>query len=215
MSNNTEQTKKLSGNLKAARSATLELTGQLRRVGKLMSTARQRVALACTGGSCQPQEATGLRNGVTGGASLSLGRNLADGVSKTLGESVRGALRSLVKGLGKSLAGNLKQSAGGGLFGGLVGGLVGGGLDLLAGKLFPKRQKVEVENTVQANIMNFPRLSDLGFATNPASRLLGDRSVPRGPAFTVTVDYRNGAQDLIAAKVTSHLAQLNELHGRF
>jgi hypothetical protein len=122
---------------------------------------------------------------------------------------LRSTLSSLTRGIGSLVA----QRSGGGLLGGLLGNLVGGGLGLLLGRLFRRRQAVRVENTVQTEVLNFPRASDLTLAVNPASRLLGGRAIARGPAFTVTVDYKQGAEDVVAAKVAGKLADLNSLQG--
>ena len=84
---------------------------------------------------------------------------------------------------------------------------------LLADRLLRKRQPVQVANEVQARVVNFPSVTDLGFALNPASRLFGGRAVPRGPAFTVELDYRSGAEDVISARVASRLLEENAAQG--
>ena len=99
------------------------------------------------------------------------------------------------------------------MIGGLLGSLVSGGLGMLIGKLFQKKQRVSVAGTVRTEVLNFPRLSNLNLATNPASRLLGGRAAVRGPAFTVTVDYRDGAEDVVSAKVATKLSELNAMQG--
>jgi len=122
-------------------------------------------------------------------------------------------MRSLLSTLTRSLAQAAGRAVGGGLGGSLLSTLVGGGLSLLFSRLFRRRQTVKVDNVVRAEVLNFPRVSSLDFATNPASRLFGGRAVPRGPAFTVEVDYKHGAEDVVAAKVAAKLADLNALQG--
>ncbi len=219
---NEDQAKGLTNGLRTVRTAAEDMTDQLRRFNRHLSDTRQRAVAACSGGVCTetPAAGTAAGGGSGGGSSIkldtsSLGGDLLSGLTKSVSSGLQGVVQSLVSSLGDVISGSIRKQSGGGLFGGLLGNLVGGGLDLLVDRLFPDRGSVEVTNTVQARIMNFPGLSDLGLATNPASRLLGGRSIARGPAFTVTVDYRNGAQDVIAAKVAGELKQLNELHGRF
>jgi hypothetical protein len=130
-----------------------------------------------------------------------------------LGGDFQRALQSLLGSLARSIAGGIGKAVGGGLGGSLISTLVGTGLSLLIGKLFHKRQSVQVENTVKSEVLNFPRLLGLDFATNPASRLFGERSAARGPAFTVEVNYKGGAEDIVTAKVASRLADLNLQHG--
>jgi hypothetical protein len=122
-------------------------------------------------------------------------------------------LRNALGGVARSIGSLVSRQAGGGILGGLLGNLVGGGLGLLAGKLFQRRERVSVAGVVQTEVLNFPRLSDIGLATNPASRLFGGRAVPHGPAFTVTVDYKQGAEDVVSAKVASKLSELNAMQG--
>lgn len=207
----------LGGELAAARRAVSELSVQLRKLQRASRETRSRAVAACSGGTC----ADGALQGSTAPDGKALSRELATTVSRSLASAtrqalsgdlarvLRGALSSLARGIG-GLAG---QRSGGGLLGGLLGNLVGGGLSLLLGKLFRRRQTVRVENTVQTEVLNFPRASNLTLAANPASRLFGGRAVARGPAFTVTVDYRQGAEDVVAAKVAGKLADLNSLQG--
>ena len=66
---------------------------------------------------------------------------------------------------------------------------------------------------IRAEVLNFPRLSSLDFAANPASRLFSGRAVPRGPAFVVEVSYRGGSDEIITAKVAQKLTELNMIEG--
>lgn len=122
-------------------------------------------------------------------------------------------MRSIASSVARSFAGLAGRAAGGGLAGGLLSSIVGGGLSLLVGRLFPRRQRVQVDNTVRAEVLNFPRFSSLDFAANPASRLFGGRAVARGAAFKVEIAYRDGAEDIISAKVASRLSDLNSFQG--
>jgi hypothetical protein len=60
-------------------------------------------------------------------------------------------------------------------------------------------------------VLNFPD-ANLTLAANPG-RLFGGRAVVRGPSFTVSIDYRNGAEDVVAAKVAQKLSDLNSMQG--
>ncbi|GEM_PF-3453403 len=207
----------LGGELAAARRAVAELSGQLRKLRRTGRETRARVIATCTGGTCA--EVSAQRGAAPDGVNLS--RELATTVSRSLASATRQALsgdfarvlRNALSSLARGIGGLVAQRSGGGLLGGLLGNLVGGGLGLLVGRLFRRRQSVRVENTVQTEVLNFPRASNLTLAANPASRLFGGRAVARGPAFTVTVDYRQGAEDVVAAKVAGKLADLNALQG--
>ena len=142
-----------------------------------------------------------------------LGGSVASTLARTLSGDLRRMLRSMLTSVARAVAGAAGRAVGGGLGGSLVSTLVGGGLSLLIGRLFRRRQRVRVDNVVRAEVLNFPRLSSLDLATNPASRLFGSRAMPRGPAFTVEVDYTQGAEDLVTAKVAAKLADLNVMQG--
>jgi len=209
----------LSAGLKSARAATAELTRQLRRTQRAEKAMLRKAALACPGGQCFQSAASagaGVRPGddalssklATGAASA-----LAGSASRALSTAFSGVLRNLLSNLARSIGNTVSRSLGGGLFGGLLGGLLGGGLSLLAGRLFRHKQRVVVDNTVQTEVLNFPESTNLMLAANPASRLFGGRAVVRGPSFTVSIDYRNGAEDLVAARVAQKLSDLNSMQG--
>jgi hypothetical protein len=186
--------------------------------------AASRAPSACPGGVCPAggsgagteSPATGSSSGSAGGLS-GLGSALSSGLGTAMKAALSGdfqrALQSLLSSLTRSIAGGIGKAVGGGLGGSLAGALVGTGLSLLIGKLFHKRQSVQVENTVRSEVLNFPSLLGLDFAANPASRLFGERAVARGPAFTVEVNYKGGAEDIVTAKVASRLMDLNLQHG--
>jgi hypothetical protein len=200
--------------LKQLRTGTARLTAELQqarrdaRAAVLRGGPAQRQAsAACSGGSCSTQSAAGS----------SVGDILAKGISGGLSSAIRNAvrndfsaaLRSMLSSVSRSIASAAGRGAGGGLGGSFLSSLVGGGLSLLVGKLFKQKQRVQVDNTVRAEVLNFPRYTNLDFAANPASRLFGARAIPRGPAFTVEVDYRGGAEDVVTAKVAAKLAEEN------
>ena len=136
-------------------------------------------------------------------------KGLTSALRTGLGGSFASALRSMLGTITRSITGALSKSVGGGPGGSLLSSLVGGGLSMLVGKLFKKRQVVKVDNTVRAEVLNFPRLSGLDLAVNPASRLFGGRALARGPAFSVSVEYKGGAEDIVAAKVATKLSEIN------
>ena len=207
----------LGGELAAARRAVSELSSQLRKLQRAGRETRRRVVATCSGGTCADgaarDSAAPGRSGLTQELTTAVSRSLASAARQALSGDftrvLRGALSSLTRGIGGLVA----RHSGGGLLGGLVGNLVGGGLSLLLGRLFRRQQTVRVENTVQTEVLNFPRASNLTLAANPASRLFGGRAIARGPAFTVTIDYKQGAEDVVAAKVAAKLADLNTLQG--
>jgi hypothetical protein len=129
--------------------------------------------------------------------------NAGDALRQGLASMLRSSISALTRGIG------------GGAGGGLLGGLLGSGLSLLAGgllsKLFRKRQELEPRRLDE--LLNFPRLNSLDYASNPASRLFGGRAVARGPAFSVEINYRNGAEDVVAAKVAHKLLDINAMRG--
>jgi hypothetical protein len=181
---------------------------------------------ACPGGVCPAPSGgggggTGGADGGGGAAGPSAGGSFGSALTSGLGAAMRAALsgdftralQSMLQSIVRSIASSVGRAAGGGVGGSLVSTLVGTGLSLLLGKLFHKRQAVQVENTVRAEVLNFPRLSSLDFAANPASRLFGARAVARGPAFAVEVSYRGGAEELVTAKVAQRLADLNLQQG--
>jgi len=192
--------RQLARSMQEAQGATRELSGQL---------ARWRSELR---DGIDPLRHTGSVQGGTSAAQLrerqaGSTRSLLTPLLVELQKGLRGMLGQLTRGL----TGSLSRSLGGG--GGLLGGLLGTGLGLLTQHLFRQRQAVRVDNEVQARIVNFPSVTDLGFALNPASRLFGGRATARGPAFTVQVDYRGGAEDIVTAKVASRLLEDNAAAG--
>lgn len=209
--------RELGGELAGARRAVSELSVQLRKLHRASRETRTRVVATCSGGTCADGAAQGSAaaggNGLTRELTTAVSRSLASATRQALSGDFTRVLRGALSGLARGIGGLAGQRSGGGLLGGLVGNLVGGGLSLLLGKLFRRRQTVRVENTVQTEVLNFPRASNLTLAANPASRLFGGRAVARGPAFTVTVDYKQGAEDVVAAKVAGKLADLNSLQG--
>ena len=150
---------------------------------------------------------------VANASGAQLAATMAKGLSSALRSGMAGGLRSALRPLlstfMRSITSALRKSVGGRLGGGLLSSLVGGGLSMLLGKLFKKRQVVKVDNTVRTEVLNFPRLSGLDLAVNPASRLFGGRALARGPAFTVSVEYKGGAEDIVAAKVAAKLSEIN------
>jgi hypothetical protein len=208
----------LSRDLRTVGQAASSLTTQLRQLtnaGRGLS----RSASACSDGSCSASGG-GASSASNAGGLASTGANLGATFTRALSGSfssvtnaLQSAVRSTLLGLTRTLASTVARASGGGIFGGLLGSLVGGGLSAIVGGLFQRKHTVRVDNTVRAEVLNFPRLASLDFAVNPASRLLAGRASPRGPAFTVEVDYRHGAEDVVAAKVAGRLRDLNLLQG--
>jgi hypothetical protein len=239
MSNN-EYNTELAISLKSVRDAAVQLAASLKSARDGGRAALRRVSY-CANGMCygpadRPPSAaigatgaaadrwgggSGARDGVAAGGATSgafaLGPIVASAIRAGMSGDIRQALQSTLQTTLRSLVSGIAQSvargAGGGLGGSLLGSLVGGGLGLLAGKLFQRREKVQVDNVVRAEVLNFPRLTSLDFAANPASRLFGARAMARGPAFAVEVNYRNGAEDVVVAKVAQKLLDINSLHG--
>lgn len=209
--------KHLAEGLKATRKATTELTATLRKIQRAEKAALRKATLACTGGQCgaETPASAGAKPGeaLAGKSASGLARNLAGSLSSTLSGDFSRVLRNVFSNLARSIGSMISRSLGGGLFGGTLGGLISGGLSLLAGRLFRKKQRVVVDNTVQTEVLNFPAATNLTLAANPASRLFGGRAVVRGPAFNVSIDYRNGAEDLVTAKVAQKLADINAMQG--
>lgn len=195
--------RQLARSLQEARGATRELNGSL---------ARWRDELQR---NLEPLRRAGSLSGGTSAAQL---RERQAGSTRSLlapllGELQKG-LRGLLSQLTRSLTGSLSRSLGGsGGAGGILGSVLGAGIGLLADRLLRRRQAVRVDNEIQARVVNFPSVTDLGYALNPASRLFGGRAVPRGPAFTVQVDYRGGAEDIVTARVASRLLEDNAAAG--
>jgi hypothetical protein len=219
MSKQDEHIKQLSAGLKSARAATAELTRQLRRTQRAEKAMLRKATLACPGGQCFQSAAlagAAARGGdgaVSDKLAAGVARALAGRASRTMSTAFTGVLRNPVSNLARSIGNSVSRSMGGGLFGGLLGGMLGGGLNLLAGRLFRQKQRVVVDNTVQTEVLNFPEATNLTLAANPASRLFGGRAMVRGPSFTVSIDYRHGAEDLVTAKVAQQLADLNSMQG--
>ncbi|MCH7472193.1 hypothetical protein IIA79_04495 [bacterium] len=207
----------LAQSLKQVRSATAELTSQMRKLNRIGRSSSKKHAAACPGGVCAAP------GGGFGGAGRGAGQGpaysrslqglMSTAVRNALSGDFRRTLRSMLSSIVRGITTTAGRSAGGGLGGSLVSTLVGGGLSLVLGRLFKRRQRVQVENVVRAEVLNFPRLSGLDFATNPASRLIGGRAVARGPGFVVEIDFKSGAEDIVAAKVAQRLSDLNVLHG--
>lgn len=194
--------RQLARSLQEARSSTRELSGQLSRWRDELQRGLEplRNVSAVSGGTTRAQ----LRLRQAGSTRTLLAPFMAE---------LQKSLRGMLAGLTRSITGSLTRSLGGSGGGGILGGVLGAGIGILADRLLRKRQPVQVANEVQARIVNFPSVTDLGFALNPASRLFGGRAVPRGPAFTVELDYRSGAEDVIAARVTSRLLEENSAQG--
>lgn len=203
-------TDNLAETMRVLRNTAAELNGQMRKANDLARQARS-AAASCVGGNCStgPQREDAGRRSSAAGTSLFS----ASAVRAAISGDWRAALSSMLGSLSRNIAGQLGQAVGGGLGGSLISSLVGGGLSVLLGRLFRKRQQVTVDNTVRAEVLNFPRITSLDLASNPASRLFSGRAVSRGPAFSVEVSYRGGAEELVSAKVASRLAQLNFLQG--
>jgi hypothetical protein len=204
---NEENSKTLSESMRRLRATADELAAQMRKVSEAGQRSRT-AAAACIGGACgaaststnssSPQRSAGSAPVIPAAA-----------VRAAFSGDWRGALQGVMSSLIRNLTAQISRSMGGGLGSSLLTPLIGGGLSMLLGRLFRKKQQVVVDNTVKAEVLNFPRLSSLDFASNPASRLFSGRAVPRGPAFVVQVDYRGGAEDLVSAKVAARLADIN------
>jgi hypothetical protein len=194
--------RQLARSIQEARGATQELSGQLGRWREDLREGLEplRRMSSASGGSTAAQ----LRERQAGST-----RSL---VSPLLAELQKG-LGTLISKLTSSLTGSISRSLGGGLGGGLLSGIIGAGIGALTQRLFRRNQPVRVDNEIQARIVNFPSVTDLGFALNPASRLFGGRAVARGPAFTVEVQYREGAEDMVTARVASKLLEDNAAAG--
>ncbi|MCB1186934.1 hypothetical protein KDL29_07175 [bacterium] len=194
---------RLAGSLGQARASTEQLSGQLERWRDELRRGLEplRAASATSGGTSRAE----LRQRQAGSTRTLMAPFIAE-----LQKSLRGMIAKLTQGITGSLTRALGGGSGGG---GILSGLLGAGIGLLADRLLKKRQPVQVANEVQARVVNFPSVTDLGFALNPASRLFGGRAVPRGPAFTVELDYRNGAEDVISARVASRLLEENAAQG--
>jgi len=218
MTKRDENLRQLAEGLKAARAATFELTRQLRKIQRAEKSTLTKVTQVCAGGRCGPvplsggSDQSGLRTS-SGQLGSGMASTLFAGLRNAITGDFRRVLQSVFSNLVRSIGNLVSRSTGGGLFGGLLGGLVGGGLNLLAGRLFRRKQRVVVDNTVQTEVLNFPQATNLTLAANPASRLFGGRAVVRGPSFTVSIDYRNGAEDIVAAKVAQKLSDLNSMQG--
>lgn len=192
---------RLAGSLQQAGASTRELSGQLERWRDELRRGLEplREAAATSGGTSRAQ----LKQRQAGSTRTLLAPFITE---------LRSSLTGLLKKLTSSITGSISRSIGGS-GGGILGGLLGAGIGILADRLLKQRQPVQVANEVQARVVNFPSVTDLGFALNPASRLFGGRAVPRGPAFTVELDYRNGAEDVITARVASRLLEENASQG--
>ena len=202
--------------LRQVRATTAQLTVALKKsrqdaraAGLRSPSAAEQTADTRGGAGCAERS----KSGGSSGAGDVLAKGISGGLSSAIRYSLRNdftsALRSMLASVSRSIGAAVGRSAGGGLGGGILSSLVGGGLSLLLGRLFRQKQRVQVDNTVRAEVLNFPRWSSLDFAANPASRLFGARAVPRGPAFSVSVEYRDGAEDIVTAKVASKLAEEN------
>ncbi|MCC7477042.1 hypothetical protein IT575_01170 [bacterium] len=224
------EARSLAASLRAVRAAAGEFVGGLRQAREQL----RRGASYCADGRCYGPGGSGSSSGAGGGGgaggfnpfaglSSALLRGAFSGAggsggnagSAGLGDALRQSLAGSLRGLISSLSKGLSQSLGGGPGGSLFGGLLGAGLSALAGgligRLFRRRQPVEPRPMEE--LLNFPRLSSLDLATNPASRLFGGRAVSRGPAFSVEVSYRGGAEEIVAAKVASKLLDINAMRG--
>lgn len=218
MTKRDQNLKLLAEGLKAARAATSDLTRQLRKIQRAEKSALSKATQVCAGGRCGPAAVTTADNRAglaepSGQMQAGVTQSLAAGVHNAFTGEFKRVLQGVFSNLARSIGNLVSRSAGGGLFGGLLGGLIGGGLNLLAGRLFRRKQRVVVDNTVQTEVLNFPEATNLTLAANPASRLFGGRAVVRGPSFTVSIDYRNGAEDIVAAKVAQKLSDLNSMQG--
>jgi hypothetical protein len=191
----------------------------LRKTQRAEKAMLRKATLACPGGQCfQSAASAGAGTHLNGDAlsgklTAGVARAIGGSASRAISTAFNGVLRNLLSSLARHIGNSVSRSLGGGLFGGLLGGLLGGGLSLLAGRLFRHKQRVVVDNTVHTEVLNFPESTNLMLAANPASRLFGGRAVARGPSFTVSIDYRNGAEDLVAAKVAQKLSDLNSMQG--
>lgn len=207
-----QQYSELAAGLRQTKSALHELSAQLKRLAGGAAELQTRAAAACSGGGCSPGAAAGA-SAVSGATASALSSGLGAALRSALSGEFSRALSGVLSTLTRSLAAAAGRAAGGGIGGSLVSGLLGGGLSLLLGKLFQRRERVQVDNVVRAEVLNFPQLASLDFASNPASRLFGGRAIARGPAFSVEVSYKGGAEDIVTAKVAQKLADLNALQG--
>lgn len=214
MKYNNSEIVSLTESLRQARQGTLALAAVLKKTRRdsrqkpLKQTAMHMGAQAAIAGKSAPPNRAVARAGSAQFAGA-MTKGLTSAIRSGLSGSFSSALRSMLNTFTRSITSALSKSVGGGLGGSLLSSLVGGGLSMLIGKLFKKRQVVKVDNTVRTEVLNFPRLSGLDLAVNPASRLFGGRALARGPAFTVSVEYKGGAEDIVAAKVATKLAEIN------
>jgi hypothetical protein len=212
-----DRLKHLTEGLKSTRKATLELTTTLRKIQRAEKSALRKTILACTGGQCHADPSSASEAKSPGGSANTLAGSITRTVTSSLKTALSGdfarVLRNLFSNLARSIGSMISRSLGGGPLGGILGGVISGGLSLLAGRLFRRKQRVVVDNTVQTEVLNFPAATNLTLAANPASRLFGGRAVVRGPAFAISIDYRNGAEDLVTAKVAQKLSDINAMQG--
>lgn len=204
----------LTESLRQARQGTLALAAVLKKSRRDRRQNPPRPTSKRSGSQAGGAGNSPLKNRTVSGASNSqlagvMAKGLTSALRSGLSGSFSSALRSMLGTFTRSITSALSKSMGGGLGGSLLSSLVGGGLSMLMGKLFRKRQLVKVDNTVRTEVLNFPRLSGLDLAVNPASRLFGGRARARGPAFSVSVEYKGGAEDIVAAKVATKLSEIN------
>lgn len=93
-------------------------------------------------------------------------------------------------------------------FGAII-GAVGG----LFGELFGKKKSIVVEKIIEP-IRVAPQSLSYGLGANPASAIFGGRAVASG-AGHITIDFKNGAQDLVTAWVTDGLLDESNMEGAF
>jgi hypothetical protein len=143
---------------------------------------------------------------------------LSVALSGDFSRALQGVLRSAVGQLARGLvrqAGTPAAAGLGAIGGSILSNLVGGGLSLLLGRLFGGQAgaPAATQPVPLPSLVNFPQFALPGYASAPASPLLGQRAVPRSPGLSVTVEYKRGADDFVVAKVAQRLSELNSAEG--
>lgn len=117
-----------------------------------------------------------------------------ESAKQAIGNSISAAIKSIITG----------AVSGMGPFGGIVGGLFSGIIGGLTKKLFGGKGKDagDVRRIIEPVSVKPEHLS-VALGANPASSIYGGRATVGGAGFTVQISYRDGTEDLVAAKVAS------------
>jgi len=116
-----------------------------------------------------------------------------ESAKQAIGNAISGALKSIITGAFSGM-GPI-----GGVLGGLFSGIIGG----LTKKLFGGGGKAQDVRRIIEPVSVKPEHLSVALGANPASSIYGGRSTVGGAGFTVQVSYRDGTEDLVAAKVAS------------